>query len=97
MHLVAFDSGVSVILSGAASNDVGFQAGWTISTDDPIAPHINLSTSSGSISDVIGHVVDLVLFAHGVDTGSEQALTVERTMRAAAAARLAAVPDAPPF
>ena len=97
VHLVAFDSGVPVILSGAASNDVGFQAGWTISTDDPIAPSINLSTSSGSINDVIGHVVDLVLFAHGVDAGSEQALTVERTMRAAAAARLAAVPDAPPF
>ena len=97
VHLEAFDSGVPVILSGVASNDAGFQAGWTISTDDPIAPSINLSTSSGSIDDVIGHVVDLVLFAHGVDADSEQALTVERTMRAAAAARLTAVPDAPSF
>ena len=97
VHLEAFDSGVPVILSGVASNDAGFQAGWTISTDDPIVPSINLSTSAGSVADVIGHVVDLVLFAHGVDAGSEQALTVERTMRAAAAARLAAVPDAPPF
>ena len=97
VHLEAFDSGVPVILSGVASNPAGFQAGWTISTDDPIAPSINLSTSAGSVDDVVGHVVDLVLFAHGVAPGSEQALTVERTMRAAAAARLTAVPDAPPF
>ena len=97
VHLEAFDSGVPMILSGIAANKVGFQAGWTISTDDPIVPSINLSTSAGSLNDVIGHVVDLVLFAYGVDPGSEQALTAERAMRAAAIARLTAVPEAPPL
>ena len=97
VHFEAFDSGVPVILSGVAANDAGFQAHWTISADDPIVPSINLSTAAGSLNDVVGHVVDLVLFAHGVDTDSEQALTVERTMRAAAAARLTALPDAPLF
>ena len=97
VHLEAYDSGVPMILSGIAANKVGFQASWTISTDDPIVPSINLSTSAGSLNDVSGHVVDLVLFAYGVDPGSEQALTAERAMRAAAIARLTAVPEAPPL
>ena len=97
VHLEAFDSGVPVILSGDGANDAGFQASWTISTDDPIVPSINLSTAEGSLDDVIGRVVDLVLFAHGVDPDSEQALTVERAMRAAATARLTAMPEAPPL
>ena len=97
VHLEAYDSGVPVDISGTASTGSGFQVTWRIGPDSYGSPAINLTASAYKLDETIRHVIDLILFAHAVDSNSEQGQHLARHMWAAAVARLTAVPEAPPF
>ena len=97
VHLEAFDSGVPVFISGTASAESGYQVTWHTGPDPHGWPSLNLTTAGFKPKEVVENVIDLVLFAHAVDPDSDEGRTLGRHMWAAAVARLAPVPEAPPF
>ena len=72
VHLEAYDSGVPVSISGIATAESGFQVDWYIGIDALERPSINLTASAYKLDETIRHVINLILFAHAVDTDSEQ-------------------------
>ena len=97
IHLEAYDSGVPVSICGTASTESGYQVTWYVGDEPHGFPSLNLTTAGFKPKEVVENVIDLVLFAHAVDPDSDEGRTLGRHMWAAAVARLAPVPEAPPF
>ena len=97
IQLEAYDSGVPVSISGTASVESGFQATWIVSANPYSRPSINLTASAYEPAETVRHVIDLILFAHGIERVSDEGQHLGRQMWAAAVARLTPMPETPPL
>ena len=97
IQLEAYDSGVPVSISGTASAESGFQATWIIGAEPHYMPSINLTASAYEPAETVRHVIDLILFAHGIERVSDEGQHLGRQMWAVAVARLTPMPETPPL